>query len=43
MLKEVDGLSYEEIAEALDLPLPTVKTRLFRARKTLKDAMKEWR
>lgn len=43
VLKEVDGLSYEEIAEALELPLPTVKTRLFRARKTLKDAMKEWR
>lgn len=43
VLKEVDDLSYEEIAQALDLPLPTVKTRLFRARKALKDAMKEWR
>ncbi len=43
VLKEVDGLSYEEIAAALDLPLPTVKTRLFRARKALKDALKEWR
>jgi RNA polymerase sigma-70 factor (ECF subfamily) len=43
VLKEVDGLSYEEIAQTLDLPLPTVKTRLFRARKALKDAMKEWR
>jgi RNA polymerase sigma-70 factor (ECF subfamily) len=42
-LKEIDGLSYEEIAQALELPLPTVKTRLFRARKALKDAMKEWR
>lgn len=43
VLKEVDGLSYEEIAQTLELPLPTVKTRLFRARKALKDAMKEWR
>jgi len=43
VLKEVDDLSYEEIAATLDLPLPTVKTRLFRARKALKNAMKEWR
>lgn len=43
VLKEVDALSYEEIAATLDLPLPTVKTRLFRARKQLKDALKEWR
>jgi RNA polymerase sigma-70 factor, ECF subfamily len=43
VLKEVDDLSYEEIATTLDLPLSTVKTRLFRARKALKDAMKEWR
>lgn len=43
VLKEVDDLSYEEIAATLELPLPTVKTRLFRARKQLKDALKEWR
>ena len=43
VLKEVDDLSYEEIAATLDLPLSTVKTRLFRARKQLKDALKEWR
>ncbi len=42
-LKEVDGLSYEDISETLGLPLPTVKTRLFRARRQLKDALKEWR
>lgn len=42
VLKEVDGLSYEEIAATLGLPLPTVKTRLFRARKALKNEMKEW-
>lgn len=43
VLKEVDGLSYEEIAATLDFSLPTVKTRLFRARNQLKDALKEWR
>jgi len=42
VLKEVDGLSYDEIASTLDLPLSTVKTRLYRARKSLKDALKDW-
>lgn len=42
VLKEVDGLSYDEIALTLDLPLSTVKTRLYRARKALKDALKDW-
>lgn len=35
VLREVDGLSYEDICDALHLALPTVKTRLFRARKLL--------
>lgn len=35
VLREVEDLSYEEIGGVLDLPLPTVKTRLFRARRTL--------
>lgn len=43
VMREVDGLSYEEVAEALGLPLSTVKTRLFRARRALKTALKEWR
>lgn len=43
VLREVDGLSYEEIAQTLELPLPTVKTRLFRARQQLKHALGEWR
>ncbi len=43
VLRELDGLSYEEIARTLDLPLPTVKTRLFRARQQLKQALEEWR
>ncbi len=43
VLREIEGLSYEEIAETLELPLPTVKTRLFRGRKLLANALQEWR
>lgn len=32
VLREVEMFSYDEISDILDLPLPTVKTRLFRAR-----------
>lgn len=42
VLREIDGMSYEEIASAMDLPLPTVKTRLFRARQSLKRALEAW-
>ncbi len=43
VMREISGMTYEEIAEALDLPLATVKTRLFRARRRLQAAMEEWR
>jgi len=35
-LRHLQGLSYSEIAETLDLPVGTVKTYLFRAKKILK-------
>lgn len=35
VLREVDRMSYEEIAEVLDLATATVRTRLFRARQQL--------
>ena len=35
VLREIEGLSVEEAAEALDIPKETVKTRLLRARRRL--------
>jgi RNA polymerase sigma-70 factor (ECF subfamily) len=32
MLRELEGLSYEEIAKAMDCPVGTVRSRIFRAR-----------
>ncbi len=43
VLREVEGLSYDEIASILDVALPTVKTRLLRARRVLAAALDEWR
>ena len=39
LLKEIDGLSYDEIARTLNLALGTVKSRLARARKALRDRL----
>jgi RNA polymerase sigma-70 factor (ECF subfamily) len=35
VLREIEGLSVEDTAEALQIPEETVKTRLFRARRRL--------
>jgi RNA polymerase sigma-70 factor (ECF subfamily) len=35
MLRELEGLSYEEIAEAMDCPVGTVRSRIFRAREAI--------
>lgn len=43
VLREVEGLSYDEIAEVLQVGLPTVKTRLLRARRVLAVALEGWR
>ncbi|MBU1235182.1 MAG: RNA polymerase sigma factor RpoE [Gammaproteobacteria bacterium] len=34
-LREIDGLSYEEIAQAMDCPIGTVRSRIFRAREAI--------
>ena len=43
VLREVEGMSYDEIGETLQVPLPTVKTRLLRARRTLAMALEGWK
>jgi RNA polymerase sigma-70 factor (ECF subfamily) len=43
VLREIEGFSYDEIADMLDVPLPTVKTRLLRSRRVLAAALEEWR
>jgi len=43
VLREVEGLSYDEICEVLSLSLPTVKTRLLRARRQLARALEGWK
>ena len=35
MLREIDGLSYDEIAQAMDCPVGTVRSRIFRARDSI--------
>lgn len=34
-LREIEGLSYEEIAELMDCPIGTVRSRIFRAREAI--------
>ncbi|TNC91870.1 RNA polymerase sigma factor RpoE [Thalassolituus sp.] len=39
-LRELEGLSYEEIAEAMDCPIGTVRSRIFRAREAIDKKMR---
>ena len=40
ILREVEGLSYEEIAQAMDCPVGTVRSRIFRAREAIDRSLK---
>ena len=35
VLREIDGLTYEEIAEVMNCPIGTVRSRIFRARESI--------
>jgi RNA polymerase sigma-70 factor (ECF subfamily) len=40
LLREIEGMSYEEMAEALEVPKGTIMSRLFHARKKMQEALK---
>ncbi len=40
MLREIEGLSYEEIASVMECPIGTVRSRIFRAREAIETEMK---
>ena len=42
VLRELQGLSYKEIADVLGVPQGTVESRLFRARQQLKESYKDY-
>ena len=39
-LRELEGMSYEEIAEVMDCPIGTVRSRIFRAREAIDKELK---
>ncbi|MBI1336460.1 MAG: sigma-70 family RNA polymerase sigma factor [Phycisphaera sp.] len=41
VLKHLSGFSYQQIAQTLDMPVDTVETRLGRARRLLRDALRD--
>ena len=41
MLRELEGLSYEEIAASMDCPVGTVRSRIFRAREAIDRRLRE--
>jgi RNA polymerase sigma-70 factor (ECF subfamily) len=42
VLRDVEDMDYSQIAEVLDLPTGTVKSRLHRARRLLKEKLADW-
>jgi RNA polymerase sigma-70 factor (ECF subfamily) len=40
-LRDVEGMSYQEICESLEMPMPQVKINLFRGRQSLKECLQK--
>lgn len=40
MLREMEGMSYEDIAITMDCPIGTVRSRIFRAREAIDEKLK---
>ncbi|MBI1850824.1 MAG: sigma-70 family RNA polymerase sigma factor [Planctomycetes bacterium] len=43
VMRDINGLAYEEIAEALGWPIGTVRSRLHRARLVLQQRLRKWK
>lgn len=43
LLREIEGLSYEEIAQAMGCPIGTVRSRIFRAREAIVEQLRQVR
>jgi len=39
-LREIEGLSYDEIADAMNCPIGTVRSRIFRAREAIAEKLR---
>jgi len=39
-MREIEGMSYEDIAQAMDCPIGTVRSRIFRAREAIAEQLK---
>ena len=42
LLCDIEGFTYEELAKILDIPIGTVRSRLFRARNMLKEKLRDY-
>ena len=42
-LREFDGLSYEQISDIVNCPVGTVRSRIFRGREVLEEAIKKYK
>jgi RNA polymerase sigma-70 factor (ECF subfamily) len=40
MLREIEGMSYEDIAKIMDCPIGTVRSRIFRAREAIAEQLR---
>jgi RNA polymerase sigma-70 factor, ECF subfamily len=40
VLRELEGMSYEEISQSMDCPVGTVRSRIFRAREAIDRQLK---
>jgi RNA polymerase sigma-70 factor (ECF subfamily) len=40
MLREIEGMSYEDIAKIMDCPIGTVRSRIYRAREAIAEQLR---